>query len=1096
MRSRRFQLVVSLSLLVALFGISVTPKLAFSDDVVSDAAAPTDDSQLAASGSDDGQTEAPDISLDASYDEFVEHADEYFQDMPDPEHMWSGDNGISLFSGSPYWQTVNGRKAFYDAYGNVYANPAIKVVDVSHHQGDIDWDQVKNSDVDAVILRVGYGVGNEDRYIARNIAEVRRLNIPYGVYLYSYAYNTDFAAQEAAWTATLLDKYGTEGMALPIYYDLEQFNVWDGHRPPTDPNTYEAMVNTYCDVMASRGYSDVHVYSYRAYLQSALNKPSIWARTSWIAAYTSTIGIDNPYYDGQRGWQYTASGSVPGINGNADISAFTDWGYINVEELPLVNLDNGTYYINSHLKDSSSVTISGGSLESGARTELWSADKLASQRFIFTRQDNGSYVIINEASGLALDVQSGVAGDGAVVQQYEPNGTPAQRWFIRDAGSGYYLQSELGNWVLDIDSGVSADGTSVRLYTPNGSAAQRFMPAAPSSVQTNTAFRISSALNGSKVIDVSGASHDDGAKVQIFSWNQSDAQLFVLNEVGNGLYEIENVESGKVVEVGNGLTANGSKINQYSRNGTVSQHWNIIDRGNESYSFINCNSGKALDVPNGVASDYAQLQVYDANKSDAQCWMLEECLTSRDRIDQFALDHKGTVDEGVYAIASANNPVQVIDVVAGSAENGANVQVYGSNGSSAQRWQFTEDESGYLTIKNVGSQKVLDVDCGLKANGTNIQQYDSNGSYAQKWIAVSDDNGSLTLYSALSENMVVDLSCGQTSNGTNVNLYESNITVAQKFRLFSAQPVPQFDKVLEAGTYEIVAENGKVFDVPGASNEDGTRLQVFEPNGTAAQSFIVEHDETDNGYTIKSLSSGKTLDVNNGDFVPGTLVQQWGESASGSLQRQWVVKDAGDGGYYIFSAANGLVIGLDDSNRLIMVPENDDRATTWEFKQSSILGTYEELEAAAKDQGTVLEDGTYRVLSASDSKYALDVSAAGKDNGANVQMYSRNGTPAQDWEVENLPNGFVTLTNVNSGKCLDVANGAHSSGSNVWQYQGNGSKAQEWLPVQQEDGSFILYSALGNGLVLDIQNGVVRDSANIWIYSINYSDAQCFLFKK
>ena len=1093
MRHRRFQLIAKLFLLVALFGISFIPKLAFSDDVASDTAVAAEDNQVAENEADGEQIDDPGISLDASYDEFVEYANTYHQDMPDPEHMWSGDNGISLFSGSPYWQTVNGKKAFYDAYGAEYAYPALKVIDVSHHQAEIDWDQVKNSDVDAVILRVGYGVGNEDRYIARNIAEVRRLNIPYGVYLYSYAYDTDYAAQEAAWTATLLDKYGTEGMVLPIYYDLEEFSTWDGHRPPTDPNTYEAMVNTYCDVMASRGYSNVHVYSYRAYLQSALNKPSIWAKTSWIAAYTSTIGIDNPYYVGQKGWQYTASGSVPGINGNADISAFTNWDYVNVEELPLVNLDNGTYYINSHLKDSSSVTIPGGSMESGVRTELWSYDKSASQRFVFTRQDDGSYVITNEASGLALDVQSAVAGDGAVVQQYEPNGTPAQRWFIRDAGSGYYLQSELGNWVLDIDSGLSGDGTSVRLYSPNGSAAQKFMPAVPSSVQTETAFRISSAVDGSKVMDVNGASHDDDAKVQLFSWNQSDAQLFVLHEVGNGLYEVVNVESGKAVEVGNGLTANGSKVNQYSRNGTISQHWNIIDNGDKTFTFVNCNSGKAIDVPSGVASDYVQLQVYSSNKTKAQRWTLEESLTSRDRIDQFALDHKGTVDEGVYAIASSNSPTQVIDVAAGSAANGANVQLYESNGSSAQRWQFTEDENGYLTIKNVGSQKVLDVYCGLKANGTNIQQYDSNNSYAQKWIAVEDDNGSLTLYSALSENMVVDLSCGQTSNGTNVNLYESNGTDAQKYHLFSAQAVPQIDKVIKTGTYEIVADSGKVFDVPGASNSDGARLQVFDANGTAAQSFVIGFDEAGGGYTIKSLSSGKMLDVNNGDFVPGAIVQQWGSSAENSPQRHWVLKDAGEGRYYIYSASNGLAIGLADNNSLIMVPESDGRVMTWEFKPSNFMGTYEELAAAAKEQEIVLEDGIHQILSAVSPSYALDVSAAGKDNGANVQMFSRNGTAAQDWEVKNLPNGFVTLTNVNSGKRLDVANGAQSSGSNVWQYQANDSKAQEWLPVQQDDGSFILYSAMGNGLVLDIQNGVVEDSANAWVYTVNFSDAQRFV---
>ena len=1094
MRHRRFQLIAKLFLLVALFGISFIPKLAFSDDVASDTAVAAEDNQVAENEADGEQIDDPGISLDASYDEFVEYANTYHQDMPDPEHMWSGDNEISLLSGSPYWQTVNGKKAFYDAYGAEYAYPALKVIDVSHHQAEIDWDQVKNSDVDAVILRVGYGVGNEDRYIARNIAEVRRLNIPYGVYLYSYAYDTDFAAQEAAWTATLLDKYGTEGMVLPIYYDLEEFSTWDGHRPPTDPNTYEAMVNTYCDVMASRGYSNVHVYSYRAYLQSALNKPSIWAKTSWIAAYTSTIGIDNPYYVGQKGWQYTASGSVPGINGNADISAFTNWDYVNVEELPLVNLDNGTYYINSHLKDSSSVTIPGGSMESGARTELWSYDKSASQRFVFTRQDDGSYVITNEASGLALDVELGVAKDGAVVQQYEPNGTAAQHWFIRDAGDGYYIQSELGNWVLDVAGASQADGTPVTLYTPNGSAAQKFIAAAPSTISTDVPLKISSALNQSKVLDINNASHNDRAKAQLFSWNGTDAQLFRLYEVGNGIYEMVNVESGKAVEAEGGLTANGTKISQFTRNGTLSQHWNAVCNDDGSFTFINCNSGKALDVPNANASDFTQLQLFESNASSAQRWVVEGGFsTSRDRINQFALEHKGTIAEGVYAIASASAPMQVVDVDNGSHANSANVQLFATNGSNAQRWSISEDDEGYLTITNLESGKVIDVANGSKDNGTNIQQFEANNSYAQKWIAVKTGD-SFVFYSALAENKVMDLWNGGVANGTNVNLFESNGTQAQKYKLFSKQQAPASDFSDEVGTYILVAPDGRVLDVPLATSDDGTQLQVFDSNGSFAQSFIIRYETQNDGYTIQSLASGKMLDASGGDFVPGSAVQQWGTAADNVPQRCWSIKMVDDRGYLVYNHANGLVLGLDQNDKLISVSSEDERAVVWSIEDSPYPATTEELEHIASD-GIVISDGIYQIASVGGRSFVVDVDGGSHNSGANVQIYGQNGTDAQRWQVKNLPNGFITLTNVGSGMCLDVVNGAANSGSNVWQFEPNGSLAQMWVPVEQEDGSVILFSALGNGLVLDVQDGIIRNSANIWVYRLNYTAAQKFEFE-
>ena len=100
----------------------------------------------------------------------------------------------------------------------------MKVLDVSEHQKVIDWNRVKRSGVDAVILRIGYGHGFEDGHFRRNLQEVRRLGIPFGIYHYSYAYDVNFAVQEGQWVVQLLRKYGVNpsDMALPVFYDVEQ----------------------------------------------------------------------------------------------------------------------------------------------------------------------------------------------------------------------------------------------------------------------------------------------------------------------------------------------------------------------------------------------------------------------------------------------------------------------------------------------------------------------------------------------------------------------------------------------------------------------------------------------------------------------------------------------------------------------------------------------------------------------------------------------------------------------------------------------------------------------------------------------------------
>lgn len=1077
------------SLLLVVMGLLVLTSTVFADDA----------SNLATvEVSEDGSSQQC-ASTDYSFDDFVRYAENDLTGMPDPEHMWDSEQSLlSVMASDPYWVDSNGVKSFYNGYGQLYASPAIFVIDVSHHQGEIDWNRVKQSGVDAVILRFGYGWGNLDGEFERNLSEVRRLGIPYGVYMYSYAYDAQTASYEAAWTAEVLDRYGTEGMQLPIYYDLENWGTWseDGvtYHVPTSVSQYESIVDSYVSTLASRGYSDVNIYSYRSYLQTVLNSPSIWKITSWIAAYSTEVGIENQYYTGQYGWQYSSSGSVPGISGNVDCSAFSGFDYVNVGNLPIFSVEEGTYYLNSQLKDSSGVEIRDDSLVQGATTQLGSYRKSDSQRYQLLVQTDGSYVIQNTASGLVLDVQNGQAGNGAVVQQYPSNGTDAQRWFLRDAGNGYYIQSALGNWVLDVSGAATSDGTPITLYSPNGSDAQKFMVAGTKEVPVDTPQRISSGIDDTMVVDLSGASASNGASIQLYPWNESDAQLFYFREVGNGIYEIESAATGKVVEVSGGQITDGSKVAQYSRNGTKSQHWTVQFHQDSSVSFTNVNTGKALDVPNGIASQSTQLQIYKFNGSNAQNWFLTVGTTRRQRIDALAAEHLGTVKPGVYALGSALSERMVVDVSGGSNASGANVQLYESNASSAQRWSITEDSAGYLTITNVGSGKVLDVSGANATNGANVQQYADNNSYAQKWIAEKNEDGSITFCSGLDESLVLDVQWGGTSNETNIDIYSRNGTVAQQFDLYSRQPVSGEAASIQDGTRVFVSSvNSKVMDVSGASLSDGARLQLYPANDTPAQSFYLER--CSNGlFSIRAVVSGKYLDAYKGDIVPGGSVSLWGNSPDAVTQRYWQLIEYGNNSYIIVNAANGFALGADSSLGLVTVPIGDKRLLTWSLDSSYYPTSIEELDKKAMDQGAVIPNGTYTITSGIGSRMVLDVSSGSLTNCANVQLYEANGSNAQKWTVENVGDGYIKLRNVGSNKYLDVDSGIVSSGRNVWQYENNDTRAQLWLPVKSRDGSFVLYSALGGALVLDVSGGSAINGANYQVFSANGTSAQTVRF--
>ena len=156
-------------------------------------------------------------------------------------------------------------------------------IDVSHHNGKIDWEKVKD-EVDFVIIRCGYGQdqpGQEDEYFAYNISECARLGIPFGIYHYSYADTVEKARGEAQHALRLIKGYD---IALPVFFDMEE---------PAQKNASATlrgqMAAAFCDIVAAAGYK-VGVYSstywWTNYLTSSVFDNPNW--TIWVAKYNTS----------------------------------------------------------------------------------------------------------------------------------------------------------------------------------------------------------------------------------------------------------------------------------------------------------------------------------------------------------------------------------------------------------------------------------------------------------------------------------------------------------------------------------------------------------------------------------------------------------------------------------------------------------------------------------------------------------------------------------------------------------------------------------------------------------------------------------------
>ena len=232
-----------------------------------------------------------------------------------------------------HWGTYNNSKAFFDYQNNLFVQQAKGVIDVSGWQGDIDWAKAKADGVEGAIIRLGYGEGNNaDKKAQRNISECKRLGIPFGIYWYSYADTPALAKEEGADVVAKLKQFGVNpsDLAYPVYYDLEKW-TWEGHKPPTDPNVYNNIVNNWYSALQSAGYKNLGVYSYTSYLQGPLKHANIYAKTAWVAQYGARMGFDS-FPTNSRGWQYTSTGKVDGISGNVDMNVM--YNSIFTEEKP------------------------------------------------------------------------------------------------------------------------------------------------------------------------------------------------------------------------------------------------------------------------------------------------------------------------------------------------------------------------------------------------------------------------------------------------------------------------------------------------------------------------------------------------------------------------------------------------------------------------------------------------------------------------------------------------------------------------------------------------------------------------------------------
>ena len=264
-------------------------------------------------GIDAAESDIDDSNGEASADDSV-GADSFDVDSLE-QNSWRYENGVLIECGNG---DIDAQSLTDDSLPD---GAVARGIDVSNHQGTVDWNKVKAAGIDFAILKVGPVYGKPDDSFERNAAECERLSIPYGVYYYSYARSVEDANKEADRTLAWL---GGHHPSLPVYYDLEDSYILQD--PNFSKDKLAQIAQTFCNRMEAVGFK-AGIYANLNWFNNYLNSPSLSGYDHWVAQYNWRCDYAGIY----SFWQY-CRGNVPGVNGPCDMNYCFNGSYLNVDD--------------------------------------------------------------------------------------------------------------------------------------------------------------------------------------------------------------------------------------------------------------------------------------------------------------------------------------------------------------------------------------------------------------------------------------------------------------------------------------------------------------------------------------------------------------------------------------------------------------------------------------------------------------------------------------------------------------------------------------------------------------------------------------------
>lgn len=517
---------------------------------------------------------------------------------------------------------------------------------------------------------------------------------------------------------------------------------------------------------------------------------------------------------------------------------------------------NGLYTI-VNANSGKALDVPAASARNGQKIQQYTANGTLAQKWKIEVASDGNFIIRSALDGrYVLDVPARKAVNGNGIQLYTDNGTAAQHFKLKsilpELSEGFYVLSNKGSGrALDVAGASFANGANVRQYDANGTLAQTYK----ASYNENTGYYALLNVGSGLALDVAGGGTANGANVWQYSSNNTPAQHWDIRKNSDGSYTLRSAKSGKALDVRAGSTANGANVQLYAPNGTAAQRWTFKAQSNwlPDGTYIVHSSRvqeHTLTVAGGSIADSANVQLNPKNSANAQRFYLR------------------SVGNGYYTIQNTYSG-RYLD--AASASSAANVSQTGTR----EQWKPVLTEGGICFQLKDNANIVLDLAGASTAPGANVRVFTSNNSAAQKWLLRATEllaDGTYTIGASSNSTYVVDVPGKSTENGRQLQVYSANGTTAQVFSLRS----------IGSGKYQITN-----YDNGHALEAKNSQLVQQAPASRSAQEWklVLNANGTTSIVSVADASSRVTLD---GQVANGTKLTV--AASNGKATQNWMIR--------------------------------------------------------------------------------------------------------------------------------------------------------------------------------------------------------------